>query len=133
MPPPGFPYPLPDPFGFYCSAHTLILRPPGVTGLPQPCPWTRPSPPALPTSVCLQPAQPPPPGPLLPTAHRSYFPWGWLLSFAPTPSPPAQPTSKTLIPCPSRPSSPKPGPVLWSSCLPSWSPSLDARRFSSAP
>lgn len=87
MPPPGFPYPLPDPFGFYCSAHTLILRPPGVTGLPQPCPWTRPSPPALPTSVSLQPAQPPPPGPLLPTAHRSCFPWGWLLSFRPHPQP----------------------------------------------
>ena len=47
MPSPGFPYPLPDPFGPYCSAHTLILHPPGVTRLPQPCPWTRPSPPGL--------------------------------------------------------------------------------------
>lgn len=125
MPSPGFPYPLPDPFGPYCSAHTLILHPPGVTRLPQPCPWTRPSPPGLtrfslsaarsaPSSQAPSPDRPPK---LLPLGQAAVLPPPPALQSTPLPRP-SFPALHARLP-PVRPCSL----IL---LLPSWSPALDA-------
>ena len=119
---------LPDLFCPDCSAHTpapTLLPPspwplvPWVTGLPRPCPWTRPcSPrPCLPQPLCSPSACPS----LCPAPRATSCPPELPLpSSCDLPSPPTLPP-KTLTPCPSLVLL-QPGPALCSSFLSSWSP-----------